>query len=83
MRVFPYFEFTKPLICFNLSRTKKKQGRHNMERRKADRRVSATTPPFPLLTVYGRIMDDRRKQPDRRINNIQALFLGVIDGDRQ
>lgn len=54
-----------------------------MERRKADRRVSSTTPPFPLLTVHGRIMDDRRKQPDRRINNIQALFLGVIDGDRQ
>jgi hypothetical protein len=54
-----------------------------MERRKADRRVSATTQFFPLLTVYGRIMEDRRKQPDRRINNIQALFLGVIDGDRK
>jgi hypothetical protein len=54
-----------------------------MERRKADRRVSSTRPLFPLLTVYGRVMNDRRKQPDRRINNIQALFLGVIDGDRQ
>jgi hypothetical protein len=54
-----------------------------MERRQADRRVSGRTPPFPLLTVSGRVMDDRRKQPDRRINNIQALFLGVIKGDRQ
>ena len=54
-----------------------------MERRKVDRRVSATTPSFPLLTVHGRVMDDRRKQADRRINNIQALFLGVIDGDRR
>jgi hypothetical protein len=54
-----------------------------MERCKVDRRISAATPPFPLLTVHGRIMEDRRKQPDRRINNIQALFLGVIDGDRK
>ena len=54
-----------------------------MERRQADRRVSGRTPPFPLLTVSGRVMDDRRKQPDRRINNIQALFLGVIKGGRQ
>lgn len=54
-----------------------------MERRREDRRVSAKTPPFPLMTVSGRIMEDRRKQPDRRISNIQALFLNVIDGDRQ
>ena len=53
-----------------------------MERRKDDRRVSATTPPFPVMTVTGKISEDRRKQPDRRINNIQALFLNVIDGDR-
>ncbi len=54
-----------------------------MEKRKSERRVSSTTPPFPLLTVHGRVMEDRRKQPDRRINNIQALALDIIDGDRQ
>lgn len=53
-----------------------------MERRKDERRVSATTPAFPLMTVAGRVMEDRRKQPDRRIHNIQALFLDVINGDR-
>ena len=53
-----------------------------MERRKEDRRLSVITPAFPLMTVRGRIMVDRRKQPDRRINNIQALFLNVINGDR-
>jgi hypothetical protein len=52
-----------------------------MERRNTDRRVSVITAAFPLLTVSGRIMEDRRKQADRRINNIQALFLGVISGD--
>ena len=52
-----------------------------MERRKEERRVSATTRAFPLMTVAGRVMEDRRKQPDRRIHNIQALFLDVI-GDR-
>lgn len=61
----------------------KSRGGSNMERRREDRRVSATTPPFPLMTVSGRIMEDRRKQPDRRISNIQALFLNVIDGERQ
>ena len=61
----------------------KSRGSSNMERRREDRRVSAKTPPFPLMTVSGRIMEDRRKQPDRRISNIQALFLNVIDGDRQ
>lgn len=54
-----------------------------MERRREDRRVAETTPPFPLMTVSGRIMEDRRKQPDRRISNIQALFLNVIDGERR
>jgi hypothetical protein len=61
---------------------KKKQGRRIMERRKDERRISAITPAFPLMTVAGRVMDDRRKQPDRRIHNIQALFLDVINGDR-
>jgi hypothetical protein len=49
-----------------------------MEKRSKDRRVSTITPRFPLLTVSGRIMDDRREQPDRRINNIQVMFLDVI-----
>ena len=53
-----------------------------MERRKEDRRTSVTAPEFPLMTVTGRVMQDRRRQPDRRINNIQALFLNVIDGDQ-
>ncbi|MEJ2136516.1 MAG: hypothetical protein P8X86_14900 [Desulfofustis sp.] len=54
-----------------------------MEKRKSERRVSIRTPSFPILTVFGRILDDRRKQADRRINNIQALALDIIDGDRQ
>ena len=53
-----------------------------MERRKEERRISVTIPLFPLKTVTGRVMQDRRRQPDRRINNIQALFLNVIDGDQ-
>ena len=37
-----------------------------MERRKSVRRASTAAPPFPLLTVHGRIMEDRRERPDRR-----------------
>jgi hypothetical protein len=54
-----------------------------MEKRKSERRVATRTPSFPILTVFGRILDDRRKQADRRINNIRALILNIIDGDRQ
>ena len=54
-----------------------------LEKLKADRRVSERTTLFTLLAVSGRVMDAWLKQPDRRTNNIQALFLGVINGDRQ
>lgn len=54
-------------------------GEGEVERRIKDRRVSEITPVFPLLTVKGRIMDDRRVLPDRRINNIQVRFLGDKD----
>ena len=53
-----------------------------MERRKQERRVSARNPAFPILTVYGRIVDDRRKQADRRLNEIKTLFLEIIQGQR-
>ena len=53
-----------------------------MERRKQQRRVSPRTPVFPILTVYGRIIDDRRKQADRRLNDIRTLILEVIEGQR-
>jgi hypothetical protein len=48
---------------------------YRMERRAKERRANIINPVFPLLTVFGRIMDDRRKQPDRRLNNIQVKFL--------
>lgn len=47
-----------------------------MERRNYDRRVSTTTPAFPLVTTHGRILEDRRKQPERRVDNPEPLFLG-------
>ena len=49
-----------------------------MERRAKERRANIINPVFPLLTVFGRIMDDRRKQPDRRLNNIQVKFLAEV-----
>ena len=48
-----------------------------MERRKQERRAFNAAPNFPLLTLSGRIVDDRRRQPDRRLNNIEVMFLGV------
>jgi hypothetical protein len=53
-----------------------------MERRKGDRRASAIRPSFPLLTVSGRVMEDRRNHADRRVNSIRALFLDIIKGGR-
>jgi hypothetical protein len=51
-----------------------------MERREKERRAFGGVQQFPLLTVSGRVMEDRRRQPDRRLNNIRAMFLGVISG---
>ena len=48
-----------------------------MERRKKERRKFTAAAQFPLLTTSGRILDDRRRQPDRRLNSIKAVFLGI------
>ena len=48
-----------------------------MERRKQERRAFTATPDFPLLTLSGRIVEDRRRQADRRLNNIKIMFLGI------
>jgi hypothetical protein len=49
-----------------------------MNRRVKERRVFVKTPPFPIMTVHGRIMDDRRRFPDRRLNSIQVMALDYI-----
>jgi hypothetical protein len=46
-----------------------------MERRKNERRIFRTVSGFPLITSSGRIVDDRRRQPDRRLNNIEVTLL--------
>ena len=46
-----------------------------MKRRINERRINTIKPSFPLLTVFGRIIEDRRKQPDRRLNNIHVKFV--------
>ena len=51
-----------------------------MERREKERRAFGGVQQFPLLTVSGRVMEDRRRQPDRRLSNIRVMFLGVISG---
>jgi hypothetical protein len=51
-----------------------------MERREKERRVFGGVQQFPLLTGSGCVMEDRRRQPDRRLNNIRVMFLGVISG---
>ena len=51
-----------------------------MERREKERRAFRGVQQFPLLTVSGRVMEDRRRQPDRRLNNIRVMVLGVISG---
>jgi hypothetical protein len=48
-----------------------------MERRKEERRTFDAVPSFPLLTLSGQIEEDRRRQPDRRLNNIKVMFLGI------
>ena len=56
------------------------RGGHSMERRKNERRGFNAAPEFPLLTLSGRIVEDRRRQPDRRLNNIKVMFLGIATG---
>ena len=46
-----------------------------MERRKHDRRSFESAPPFPFWTPTGWVLEDRRKRPDRRLNNIEVEFL--------
>lgn len=48
-----------------------------MDRRKPERRALETAADFPLLTLSGRIMGDRRRQPDRRLNKIRVMFPGI------
>ena len=54
-----------------------------MERRKQERRVTTVTPPFPLLTLSGKIVENRRVQPDRRLNNIKVQYFGNISEARE
>jgi hypothetical protein len=74
----PYFTKAAPLIRYGQQENEQLSGESIMQRRTKDRRVSTITPPFPLLTVLGRIMEDRRVLPDRRINNIQVKFLNDV-----
>jgi hypothetical protein len=50
-----------------------------MKNRKGkDRRRTVQNSFFPLLTSEGPVLQDRRRQPDRRLNNIKAVFLNRI-----
>ena len=69
------FLYTLHLVWFAALRMPR--GLHAMERRKRERRAFNAAPNFPLLTLSGRIVEDRRRQPDRRLNNIKVMFLGI------
>jgi hypothetical protein len=46
-----------------------------MERRHNERREFTAAQEFPLMTAAGLIVKDRRRQPDRRLNNIEVTYL--------
>ena len=46
-----------------------------MERRHNERREFTAAQEYPLMTAAGLIVKDRRRQPDRRLNNIEVTFL--------
>jgi hypothetical protein len=51
------------------------EGEQTMERRIIERRGFHSTPDFPLVTPSGEIVEDRRRQPDRRLNSIEVAYL--------
>jgi hypothetical protein len=51
-----------------------------MERRHNERREFTTAREFALMTAAGLIVKDRRRQPDRRPNNIEVTYLELAGG---
>ena len=54
-----------------------------MERRHNERREFSAAQAFPLMTAAGMIVKDRRRQPDRRLNNIEVTYLELAGGAYQ
>ena len=54
-----------------------------MERRNNERREFTAAREFPLMTAAGLIVKDRRRQPDRRLNNIEVIYLELAGGTFQ
>jgi len=55
------------------------RGNTKMKNRKGkDRRRTFQNCFFPLLTREGPVLQDRRRQADRRLNSIKTVFLGRI-----
>jgi len=46
-----------------------------MERRNKERRELTAAVEYPLMTGSGQIVEDRRRQPDRRLNNIEVTYF--------
>ena len=46
-----------------------------MERRNKERRELTAAVEFPLTTTSGQLVEDRRRQPDRRLNNIEVTYF--------
>jgi hypothetical protein len=51
-----------------------------MERRQNERREFTVAQEFPVRTAAGLIVKDRRRQPDRRLNNIEVTYLELAVG---
>ena len=51
------------------------EGKQTMERRIIERRGFHTAEDYPISTPLGEIVEDRRRQPDRRLNNIEVTYL--------
>lgn len=51
------------------------QGGNTMERRNKERRELTAAVEYPLMTGSGQIVEDRRRQPDRRLNNIEVTYF--------
>ena len=54
-----------------------------MERRNNERREFTASREFPLMAATGLIVKDRRRQPDRRLNNIEVTYLELAGGAYQ
>ena len=49
------------------------------ERRKTERRSFEKAPPFPFRTSEGWVFEDRREQPDRRLNSLDAEIIAPFE----